>query len=84
MSPDGEVLDPDFDELMLQLVALLPPTAGIVESTLQLSTGEVFERLQRHYSSPTYTADSVFKALKQLGYVQHDPYRTMEFVWLFR
>jgi len=73
-----------FDELMAHIPALLEPAATPGESTLQLTTAEVFERLQRHYPSQSYTPEAVYQALADMGYVQHDPYRTLEFVWLFK
>jgi ubiquinone biosynthesis protein COQ9 len=73
-----------FDELMAHIPALLEPAATPGESTLQLTTTGVCERLQRHYPSTGYTAQMVFEALTDMGYVQHDPYRTLEFVWFFK
>lgn len=76
-------IDPVFEELITNISNNFRIADNYAESTLQLSTQEVFERLQRIYPSRSYSQGDVYKALNELGYKYDDPHREMEFKWLF-
>lgn len=76
--------DPHFDELLVQLSEYLHPAQTYDEATLRLTTAEVNEKLQALYPSESYGPHEVYLALKELGYVHVDPFRDMQYVWLFK
>jgi hypothetical protein len=76
--------DPNFDVLMEEIGKRFEVANSFDESGLQLTTKEVHERLQAFYPSMYYGVQSVFNALKQLGFKLDDPYKNMNFVWLFK
>jgi hypothetical protein len=80
----GDFSDPNFDILMEEIGKRFEPAASLEEAGLQLTTKEVFDRLQTFYPSLFYSVQLVFNALKELGFKYDDPYRNMNFVWLFK
>ena len=83
-SKDDDFTDPNFDILMTEIGRLFEPAACVEEAGLQLTTKQVFDRLQTFYPSMFYSVMAVFNSLKQLGFKYEDPYRNMNFVWLFK
>lgn len=75
--------DPVFEELITTISDHFAVAHTFAESTLQLSTEEVYERLQKIYPSRTYNKGDVFRALRDLEFVYDDPTRTMDYKWLF-
>ncbi|RZK36038.1 MAG: hypothetical protein EOO57_07975 [Hymenobacter sp.] len=80
----GDFSDPNFDILMAEIGKRFEPANSLEEAGLQLTTKEVFDRLQTFYPSLFYSVQLVFNALKELGFKYEDPYRDMNFVWLFK
>lgn len=76
--------DPNFDALMEEIRQRFEVANSLDEAGLQLTTKEVYERLQQFYPSMYYGVQSVFNSLKQMGYKLEDPYKNMNFVWLFK
>ncbi|MGI4865435.1 MAG: hypothetical protein ACRYFZ_16045 [Janthinobacterium lividum] len=76
--------DPNFDVLMEEIGKRFEVANSLDEAGLQLTTKQVHERLQAFYPSLFYGVQSVFNALKKLGFTYDDPYKNMNFVWLFK
>jgi hypothetical protein len=76
--------DPHFEQLMVQLSEYMKPAASIDEAGLKLTTKEVFDRLQALYPSDSYTEHEVYLALKELGFEHADPFKDLNYVWLFK
>jgi len=79
-----EFHDPNFDALMDEIGKRFEVANSPEEAGLQLTTKEVHDRLQAFYPSMFYGVQSVFNALKKLGFKLDDPYKNMNFVWLFK
>ena len=76
--------DPRFDVLLSEIGKRFEPASSLDEAGLQLTTQEVFERLQKFYPSGYYSVQLVFDGLRKLGFLFDDPYKDMNFVWLFK
>ena len=76
--------DPVFEELLLRLAENFEVASSLEASGLQLTTTDVFERLQALYPSRSYDAKMVFVGLQKLGFNYADPFRDMKYVWLFK
>ena len=76
--------DPHFTELMAHIAQHMKPAPTPEKAGLKLSTMEVYDKLQAFYPSDRYGPQEVFLALKELGYVHADPFKTLDFVWLFK
>ena len=83
-TPEEELPDLNFTELLAEIGKSFEPAASLDEAGLQLTTGEVFSRLKAFYPADTYSPEMVFDGLKQLGFKYADPYRDMNYVWLFK
>jgi hypothetical protein len=76
--------DPVFEELLLRIAETFEVAPTLEEAGLQLTTADVFERLQGLYPSESYNAKMVFNGLQNLGFKYADPFRDMKYVWLFK
>ena len=76
--------DPVFEELLLRIAETFEIAASLEEAGLQLTTADVFERLQGLYPSRSYDAKMVFVGLQKLGFKYDDPFRDMRYIWLFK
>lgn len=76
--------DPYFDELMVAISNSLAAADSYEDATLRLTTQEVYEKLQEFYPSRKYTPEDVYTALLQLGYQYADPFKLLEYRWLFK
>jgi hypothetical protein len=76
--------DPNFDILMDEIGKRFEVANSLDEAGLQLTTQQVYDRLQAFYPSGYYSTRLVFDALRKMGFKYDDPYKDMNFVWLFK
>ncbi len=76
--------DPNFEALMEEVGRRFEPAHSLEQAGLQLTTQQVFERLQAFYPSTFYSVRLVYDALQKLGFTYDDPFKDMNFVWLFK
>jgi hypothetical protein len=80
----GQLIDPNFTVLMDEIGRRFERATTLDEAGLQLTTQQVFERLQTFYPSEYYSPRLVFDGLTKLGFTYDDPFKDMNYVWLFK